>query len=77
MYLDTEVVGFMNADVYKDGGIFNLLPRWSVQVDMTIACHQPRSISSNDTNGLLTMIYPKVVLHTYYEFNLKINFSSG
>ena len=41
-YLDAEMVCLMDGDVYKDGGVFNLLPTWSVQVDMTITCHQPK-----------------------------------
>ena len=41
-YLDAEMVCLMDGDVYEDGGVFNLLPTWSVQVDMTITCHQPK-----------------------------------
>lgn len=37
-HLDIEVMGFMNRDVQKNGGMFNLLPSGSMQVDMTITC---------------------------------------
>lgn len=35
--LDTEVVCFVNGDMHINAGMLNLLPRWSTQVNMTVA----------------------------------------